>query len=327
MKKALLSLLVLAFLLLGAAFAEDGASIQMIPQPGAGDREIVLAASDLTDRAESANVFAGDEPIAASVERLEDGALRLLLTRPLVEGEEITVVLGPDGEQVTRTFAVQPVHAAKLSALRARVDGMTPVLAEWIEAFRENRVIIPLLFEGLPFVTYPDEAPEITVREEDGRAAVYVSEALPDGWSLHLYEGVPAEERPCTWDGALGCYVTDASFDSVSLTSEGDAARFGITVSYERGTGFLPGYPIVEWYEADVNDPIACNCYGYGTPRGFNGGMWAIVGPSAAFYAEYGADRVLTDYWNLFTECCYDNQKTLLSGEEPADYVDPVEIR
>ncbi len=327
MKKLFAVLSVLMLLSCSFSIADESLSFSPHPWPCAGDTELVLDISGRTGGMLQANAFAAGAAIAVTGDILEDGSLRLTLARPLTEGEEITVILMEDDVQVSRVYSVKPAHGAKLSDLRTGVDDMRRVMDEWVDAYRGGQVIIPMFFADLPFIVYPDEAPQIRVTESDDQAAVYLSEPVPEGWTVLLSEGIPVTQRPCEWDEARACFTGTGSFDSVCLYNDGGDSGISITVTYKRDNGFIADYPVIEWVEPGAEDPIGIACYGFGTARSFEGGIWAIVGPNGAFYAEYNSERVLETYWNLITECDYDRFGNLISGEEPDGYVNPVTIQ
>ena len=298
----------------------------------AGSRIIELVLQNGSGSRFLANAFSGGESIAASAERIAENRIVLTLTRPLQAGEEVRLLLQlmEDDRAVweeSSSCEVTDRFSSRLPRLRTRLDQLWPTWkGTWLRLFQEGQVALCAHFDSIPFVAFPDEAPEIMVEESETSARIYLSEPLPEAWHISLASGIPVELTPCEWDDRLGAFTGPAGFDSVYLVSDQESERMSITLVYERAHQFRPSWPIVEWIEPDAENPLAFNCYGFGDPRSFTGGMYAIVGPDAAWYAEYDANHALSNYMNLFTECMYAPDGNLLSGEEPEDYVCPVMI-
>ena len=326
---ALLCALTLLALSCAACAEEPPLSLTLAQAPLAGNQVLRLKLAEELPEGLQINAFAGDEQIAASAELLEDGVLQLTLGRPLKDGETILVVAGlmRDGvlcRETRLSFPVESRFGALLPRLRARADAMWTVWQDWLKVYREEgTVYLRLRFRDLPFVTYPDEAPEIAVEEEDGTARVRLAEALPEGWELSFAKGIPVELTNAEWDEAAQAYTGPAGFDSVYLVSPQTAERLSVTVVYERKELFRANYPIVEWIEQDAEEPFAFNCYGFGTARSFTGGMFAIVGNGAAWYADYDIQGVLNTVTDMINELAFDNTGKPIQGDVPEDYVPP----
>lgn len=277
------------------------------------------------------NVFAGEEAIAASVEVTRPGVAAVTLTRPLAEGETLRVFADmlADGEPAMAAeaeFTVAGRFGAKLLRLRARVDAMWNVWHdEWLTAYQSGEVWIRSPFGQMPFAAFPDEAPEMIV-EEGEIARIWLSEPLPEGWSISAGVGMPTELTPCVPDEDTGAWTAAPGFDSVYLVSGQEAERIGITIVYERSNGFRASYPIVEWVQPDTDDPVAFNCYGFGTARDFAGGMYAVVGNGSAWYVEYDAQGLLSMYTELNTGMSWNNLQQSTGEPVPDGYVPPVVI-
>lgn len=187
-------------------------------------------------------------------------------------------------------------------------------------------VYLPAIWSEFPFAAWPDEATEIRVRETENRVEIRLADEEIKGWKVCLGRGIPVVYTECTYDAERKIWTAKdiGEFDAVYLISEMEAERIGVTVAYERVNGFRAGYPIVEWAMEDGNSRIGFNCYGWGTARSFEGAMFAIATNELAVYAEYGPDGALISYSNLLTECSYDAEDHLISGEEPEGYRNPV---
>ncbi len=311
--------LILLLLLLASGAAAEAPLSPVLAEPLLEGADRICLRFDDTPPGLRVNAFAGGEQIGASAEIGGDGLVIIRLKRSPSEGEEILVAADvlADGA-VTRegsaVFTAAGRFRSHLLRLRDRVDGFWPVWQDtWLPAYLDGSLYLRLRFELLPFVTFPDEAPEIAVEEKDGTARVYLSEPLPEDWQVSFASGLPVTLTDAVRDG--DAWTGPAGFDSVYLVSPQAEERMSITVVYQRSDAFLPSYPIVEW-EKDAQDPLAFNCYGFGTARSFAGGMYAIVGGGEAWYAEYGLDGSLTDYMDLNSECVYDREQHLVSGDE-----------
>ena len=311
----------------GMGLAEDTALRLSLPEPlYAGQQAILVQIEHENPPGLRINAFSDGKQLGVSASAMENGQVLLSLSRPLRAEEEILLVLDVQGSRkASGRFPVEARFGRKLQKLRARIDALWPVWqGGWEKAYLEGTVNLNVNFDFLPFASYPDEAPEMMVEEKDGKAWIYLSEPLDENWRVCLASGIPAVFSPCEWDAAAGGYTGPADFDSVYLISDGAAERMSVTIVYERANQFLASYPIVEWVQPDADDPVAFNCYGFGTARSFTGAMYAIVGPQGEWYAEFDAQHFLSTYTNLRTECVYDANGALLSGEEPEGYVDPV---
>ncbi|MBQ6173487.1 MAG: hypothetical protein IJK28_02565 [Clostridia bacterium] len=328
MNRVLALVLVLCCLcpLFSAAEEALPVTLALAEVPAAGSDTLTLRLGGSVPEGLLVNAFAGEEAIGASAEVAADGLILLKLTRPLAEGETVRVAAELPREDggvaaAALSFTVAGRFDGKLGRLRARVDGMWTVWDEtWAPAFREGTVYLRLRLDSIPFVTFPDEAPEMRVEEADGKAFVYLSETLPADWTLSFASGMPVTLTPAVWDETAGAWTGEAGFDSVYLVSAQAEKRMSVTVVYQRSDAFLASWPIVEYVEKG-DEVIAFNCYGYGTARSFGGGMYAIVGQTEAWYAEYGVDGTLTDYINLMTGCVYDPEGHLVEGEEDPEAV------
>ena len=333
MKSASLISLLLILILCGGACAEEDFAFSLAEMPSAGASAIAICPEDtgLTDY--QVNIFSGEEPLGRNADMTDDsqGSSRITayLTRPLREGEEIRVYLaasGADGNavQTSKSYTVLGRFGSKLQRLRTRADSMWPVWNDaWGRAFQEGTVDARVRFDDLPFAAFPDEAPEIFVEESDGTARVWLEEPLPEEWILSFATGIPAELEACVLDAEKGAYVGKAGFDRVYLTSSAGAWPVSITIAYERSEQFLPSWPVIEWVEDGTEGPVAFNCYGFGTARHFDGGMFAVVKPGAAWYMEYGADHALASMNDLMTECLYSPEGELISGEQREEFAFP----
>ncbi len=320
-RKRFFSLVVMLVLLLPAAGApaEEPLSFVLAKPLLEGADNILLRFSD-TPPGLRVNAFSGGEQLGGSAQISDDGLVVILLKRSLALGEEVLVAADTqtDGTSIREARAVFTVlgrFGSHLKRLRARVDSFWPLWRDiWLPAYLDGTLYFRLRFEDLPFVTFPDEVPEIDVTEKDGAARVYLAEPLPEGWQISFAAGMPVTLTDAVPDG--DAWTGAAGFDSVYLVSPQAADRMSITIVYQRSDAFLPSWPIVEWVEPEAEEPCAFNCYGFGTTRSFGGGMYAIVGGGEAWYAEYGNDGSLADYFDLVSECMYDKEQNLISGDE-----------
>ena len=211
------------------------------------------------------------------------------------------------------------------AALRKRVDAMWDIWAgTWSRTFLDGEVLLPNQWKALPFVTWADEAPTLTIHEENGQTEIIFSEPLDEAWRVSLGKGSPVDYTDCRYDAQNGCWRGTGDFDAVYLISDMGKARIGISIAYQRTDDFRPSCPVLEWSREDENDVLGFNCYGWGTTRSFQGGMYAIASDQMAFYAEYDFEGKLTAWWDAMTGCQYDMYDQLVEGEEPPDYVSPV---
>ena len=295
--------------------------------PTEGDTQIsLILQTDATNL--QAGVFAEDENLAASV-TVGNRRLTISLTRALKEGETVLIVAeGTDDESLPRQQGIYSVYSpfsGHLAALRLQVDQMWE---SWTKIRKENLeqgiFIVPHIYREVSFLTWPDEAPEIRVTENGNHAAIYVEDQDLDGWRICLGQGIPVVYTDCVWDEGLKAYTAEGPFDSVYLISDMGEERIGITICYERENGFLADYPQIEWVKEEEGGPIGFACYGWGTPRRFDGGMYIIINPEHIIVAEYSGTGALASYTDQMTECTYTNEDMLLYGEEPEGYVNPV---
>ena len=333
--KHLMKACVLAALLCVLSLCAAGENVLTLNAVGpllSGDETIVLTVSPQAPEGLRLNVFAGEESIASGVNVTGPDTAVVTLTRPLREGETIRVFAdvwtGENASTQTETvFAVEGPFGAKLTQLRARADKMWPVWQEqWLDAFLKGEVWLRANFRDLPFVLFPDEAPEMTVREDGDTALIRFSEPLPAGWSVSTATGMPVSLTSCAQGQDASQYTASPGFDSVYLVSPQEAERVSVTIVYQRSDGFLASYPIAEWVQPDAEDPLAFNCYGFGTARSFGGGMYAIVGNGAAWYAEYDARGALSGYTDMVTGYAWDKDQKPTADTVPEGFTPPVVI-
>lgn len=322
------SLLLLVFE--GSVIAEDTAgSLFSLSHPLKAEEQTVnidlsLPLSDL-----QVNVLAG-EKILASTAQHEGSRVVINLTRSLAEGEHILVVLegtSDDGDRRRGRLeaTVAPVRASKLQRIRSRMDdawSQWETILDW--TVKNEKVCLPFLWKDIPFITWADEAPEISVHEEAGSASIYLYDEDLTGWTVMTGEGIPIQYHDCLWDRNTGAYLCSDPFDAVYLISDASDTRFSITIAYERSSDFLPSYPVIEWSQERKGTACGFSCYGWGTTRTFSGGMYNIVAGNLMIYGEYGSDGSLVSWNDLLNDTLYDADGKLLSGEEPEGYICPV---
>ena len=277
------------------------------------------------------NAFLDGEEIGLSAEAAEDGLVLLRLSRPLREGDTVRLaadVPAEDGHTLAAEAAVPVLNRfhAKLASLRCRVDRMWPVWENiWLPAFRAGEVFLRIRLENMPFITFPDEAPEIIVEERDGRTLVRLSEELPEDWTVFFSGGIPVTLTPAVYDEAAGAWTGDAGILGVFLVSPQAERRMKVTVMYWRMNQFLPAWPVVEYAE-EGETGFGFNCYGSGTARSFQGGMYGLFGDHARWFASYDVTGALTGYTDETSGCAYSLEGTLLSGTEPEGGHDRITI-
>ena len=211
------------------------------------------------------------------------------------------------------------------TVLRERVDAMWDIWAgTWSRTFLNGEVLLPYQWRTLPFVTWADEAPTMKIREENGQAEIIFREPVSEAWRVSLGKGLPVVYTDCRYDSQNGCWRGTGEFDAVYLISDMTERRIGISVAYQRTDDFRPSYPVLEWNREEEDEVLGFNCYGWGTTRSFQGGMYAIASDQMAFYAEYDNEGKLTTWYDAMTGCQYDMYDQLVDGEEPADYKSPV---
>ena len=209
-------------------------------------------------------------------------------------------------------------------ALRERVDGMWEIWSgSWSRTFLDGEVYLPYQWKQIPFVTWADEAPTLRV-EEEGEVRISFSEPIGGDWRVCLGEGMPIEYRDCAYDPESGCWTGGGSFDGVYLISDMTETRIGISVAYQRTDEFRPSCPVLSWIREEEGAVLGMCCYGWGTTRGFQGGMYAVATDEAAFYGEYDGEGALCAWYDAMTGCRYDAKDRLEEGEEPEGYVSPV---
>ena len=143
---------------------------------------------------------------------------------------------------------------------------------------------------------------------------------------ISLGNGIPIEFTDCVPDETESAWVGQGAFDSVHLISDAAPDKPGIDIEYAKSNDFRASFPVLEWQNAVEDTIVGMNCYGWGTARSFDGGMYAVANGdgSSACYAEYSSDGVLISYMDLVTECTYNAQDQLIYGTEPEGYVNPV---
>ena len=293
--------------------------------PRAGDRSVTLRfRTDVPDL--QAGVFSGGEALCASV--TADGRSAVIsLSRPLREGESLLVAAegGKGFPRSERDVTVLPVLGCRLVALRERADRMWDTWTALLQTCLEQGIIpVPPVWLYVPFVTWADEAPEIAVLEEDGQARIYLDREETAGWTVSVQSGLPAETVPCEWDGEAGCYTANGPFDSVYIESEATPSSIGVSVTYERTDEFRPSCPVLLWEGETGDGRVGLGCYGWGTTRSFQGGMYILAIPGYTIYAEYSPEGALLQCTDLMTDCVYSPEGLLLSGDEPEGYTWPV---
>ena len=208
------------------------------------------------------------------------------------------------------------------AALRERVDGMWDIWAgSWSRTFLDGEIYLPQQWNDYPFVTWADEAPMPRVREENGKAEITFGETIGEDWRVCLGKDLPVVYSDCIFDPEDGCWRGEGDFETVYLISDMTDTRIGISVAYQRADDFRPSCPVLEWGREDEEEVLGFNCYGWGTTRSFQGGMYAIVSAQEAYYAEYDHDGALTAWYDAVTGCKYDWLDHLIEGEEPEGYI------
>ncbi len=294
--------------------------------PTAGDREIRLEIREGFS-AKEANVFSDGEAIAKGAD-LNGRVLTLSLTRKLKAGETLTVLAEVTPEQAEPCrleVTVASIFSSKLATLCTRADEAWGIWADqWYGLFAEGKVYLPVLWKEIPFALWPDEAPEIAVKEADGKTWIYLQNEDMTGWRICLGNGIPIEYTECAYDASADAWTGEGAYEAVCLIRDATENAPGITIEYRKENGFLPSCPVLEWQGEIDGKAVGMNCYGWGTGRSFDGGMYAIGTEDSVFYAEYDMQGVMTEYQNALTECAYDRADQLITGEEPEGYVNPV---
>ena len=214
--------------------------------------------------------------------------------------------------------------SSKLEQLNALVDEMWLVWnGSWKEA-NEKGILIPLQWSGLPFITWAGLAPDLEVAQDGSSTVIRISETLPEGWSIRTGKDIPIVYTDCLWNDAAGGWIPQAPFDLVCLSRDQTTDRIGISISYEAANQYLASSPVVEWISEEEGRIVGFNCYAWGTALSFDGGMYAYVNDPWYIYAEYDSQGKLKSWMDAMTECFYDAEDHLISGEEPEGYVIPV---
>ena len=195
---------------------------------------------------------------------------------------------------------------------------------QWSRTFLDGEVFLPLLWKLIPFLTWADEAPTMRVQEKDGRVEVSFSEEITEAWHVCLGNGLPVVFSDCTPARERKTWTGEGDFDSVWLISDMTDQRIGISIAYQRTDEFRPSSPVLEWGREEDGEVLGFSCYGWGTTRSFQGGMYAIASDQMAFYAEYDAEGALKAWYDGLTGCQYNEYDELIEGEEPEGYVCPV---
>lgn len=328
MKKGLFLLIALMMLWLPTAGLSEDALLMSLAEPvEAGAQEIRLNLAEGLI-AQKVNVFSGEMSIADSAFSGER-EVTVVLSRGLIPGEELTILAeaeGDDpGQELRMEVRVPNPFTDRLSMLRNRAnETWTLWKEEWVPlSMTEGKVYLPEHMRYFPFLIFPDEAPEIFVRESEGTVRVYLSDADCAGWRVCLGGGVPVEYTDCVWDETGKAWTGSGDYDAVYLISDMTENAPSISICYQKENGFRASYPVLEWMGEMDGSLLAMNCYGWGTARSFDGGMYCFVMNEHTWYAEYAADRTLVSWWNEF-DSIYDAEGNLLSGQEPEGYVNPV---
>ncbi len=302
--------------------------LQLTQIPTVGDTEIhIMLAEGYT--AQEVNVFIQEESIAASAE-MNGQQMDVVLSRPLKSGEQILILVNAvDAQSESCSLQlesnVRDAFSSRLLAMRERADEVWPIWRDyWYPLFAEGQVYLPPTLTEIPFFFWPDEAPNLTVTEQDGKICIRLSDREVGDWKVCLGLGTPVVYSACEWSEELNAWVGEGEYDRVCLLSDATPERFGMEITYHAEQDFLPSYPVIEWEGEIDGTAIGMNCYGWGTPRSFDGGMYAIGTADGAWYAEYGADKTMLYYKDAAIDCSFDQSGKLLSGDLPEGYQDPV---
>ncbi len=285
--------------------------------------QLTASLSDL-----KANVFAGEEAIASSAQS-EGDLLVISLLRPAVAGEALRILLnGTDengaAQQTELTVTVSPLFGTKLSQLTARAAEMASAWHDvWAPKLADGKVPLPHFGKELPFLTWPDEAPELAVQEEAGTLWFSLSEPVSGEWVLCTGKDMPIVYTDCLYDAERDAWQAAGDFDSVWLMLPETPEHCSIAIQYSPEQEYLAQYPVVEWTDAATD--TAFNCYGWGTARAFEGGMFAMMlGEGLMFFAEYDRDHMLTGYTDAIHDLAWNAEDELISGELPEGFQNPV---
>ena len=327
-RRALIGGLVLMMLLSGISWAAAeilGGAITLMRTPQGGDEMILLQMdAEETEKMQSA-VMSGKEDVLSSAV-LDEDLLILRLSRPLKSGENIHVTVSVNERfQKTLELTVKSALNPKLERMEEKIRG---IVENWKkQVFSELQVDIvylPTTWKAIPIALYPDEAPEICVNESDDDTEITLSGRLPEGWKVCLAKGLPVELKECTWDEQKECWTGSGEFESVYITREGMEDHVSIQIAYSKDMEYLPQYPVLLYKAENGSEVEALACYGWGTAREYNGGMYTVVGNGMAYSAEYNPDHTLRCYYDEANGTEYDAQDRLTAGTEPENYVNPV---
>ena len=327
-RKALIGGLVLMMLLSGISWAaaeKSGETLRLMRAPQGGD-DMILLRIDVgeTETMQSA-VMSGKEDLLSSAV-LDEDLLILRLSRPLKSGEDIHVTVSVNKSfQKTLEVTVKSARNPKLERMEEKICGMVENWKKQVfSELQEGIVYLPLTCRNLPVLFYPDEAPEIFVTENDEDIDIRLSGALPEGWQVCLAKGLPVELKECTWDEQKECWTGRGAFESVYITREGMEDHVSIQIVYSKDLEYLPQYPVLIYQAENGTEVEALGCYGWGTAREYNGGMYTVIGNGMQYAAEYNPDHTLRCYYDLIHETEYDAKDLLTAGTEPENYVNPV---
>ena len=318
--------LMIGVLVFGTAGAEG---LRMAEQPWIGDQQVRVTIQEKLTNLE-ANVFSGDENLGRSAERSGE-EITIILARELREGELLDIrVRGYGTEGTEKELSIQArvrgFFASKLTGLEERTAEMWKQWTENIGPdFEAGRIFLPSVWGRLPFTAWPDEAPEIHVRETEKGCEIAIEEAVPEGWRVRVGKGLIVEYTDCLWNGTTEMWeAEDPDFEAVYLIRDADKDQIGISIRYARINQYAAEYPVLEWAGEFGEHQTGFSCYGWGTARRFDGAMYAVADEEKGIYAEYGADGILASYSDPYTGCAYDANDQLIAGEEPEGWVNPV---
>ena len=326
------SMLILALMMVIALMAgwcltglaeEQAETMTAARTPRAGDTEILLNWPEETANLQ-ANVFAGETELFDSA-TLAEGVLTLRLNRALEKGETVQIYVAEgEGEPESAELTVLAALNAQAAALEEKLVELSAVWQDTVHPLlAEGKVYLPLNWKEIPFVIDPEEAPEITVTEEDGQVTIQMEGLLPDGWKVAMGAGLPVQMTDCAYDAEAECWQGSGTFDSIYLTREMEGGD-KLNIEYAKANAFKASYP--EWSHQVVTEEAteAGACYGWGTAEAFQGGMYALVMNDLGYYATYAADSSLDNYMDAMTGRTYDATDKLMDGEEPEGFVNPV---
>ena len=122
----------------------------------------------------------------------------------------------------------------------------------------------------------------------------------------------------------MECWTGSGEFESVYITREGMEDHVSIQIAYSKDMEYLPQYPVLLYKAENGSEVEALACYGWGTAREYNGGMYTVAGNGMVYSAEYNPDHTLRCYYDEANGTEYDAQDHLTAGTEPENYVNPV---